>query len=150
MDRRRPAAVIGAFCASVALLGVPEAVAQPLGPNPAAPLDELPVLSELPPLPTDGEDSGSSEETDESDFGLGGMSGVQTVALGLAGTVLVAGGVGLAVVTRRGKGEGRQAPGDRRDPDHPGDRRDADHPGGGRDSGDVRPGRVPPSETAGR
>ena len=36
--------------------------------------------------------------------GVFGMSGVQTVALVLAASVLVAGGTGLALVTRRGRG----------------------------------------------
>ena len=34
-----------------------------------------------------------------------GMSGVQIIALGLAGAALVAGGMGLALVTRRGRGD---------------------------------------------
>lgn len=104
MDRRRPAAVIGALCVSVAVVGGPVASAQPVDPAPRVVITDLPVLSELPPLPADGNSDPSGEGTQESeDSGLE-MSGVQTVALVLAASVLVAGGLGLALVTRRGRG----------------------------------------------
>ena len=54
MVSRRPASVIAALSATVALLGVPAASAQPPGPAVREVETELPVLSELPPLPTRG------------------------------------------------------------------------------------------------
>lgn len=120
MDRR-PAAVIGALCVSVAVVGAPVASAAP-GTAPRVEVGDLPVLSELPPLPADagsdgsGESDASDEETGTSDESDLEMSGVQTAALVLAMSVLVAGGLGLALVTRRGLGaepndqEGRPGP----------------------------------------
>ena len=49
MDRRRPLAVIGAFCAVVALQGAPVASAQVVGAGSRIVVSELPELSELPP-----------------------------------------------------------------------------------------------------
>ncbi|AVZ38311.1 MULTISPECIES: hypothetical protein [unclassified Dietzia] len=112
MVRRRPAAVSGAvfiplvvallvaLCLSLAMAGGPVASAQGTGSGARVEVTDLPVLSELPPLPVEGD---SPETEDESDSSPLGISGVQTVALGLAAAVLVAGGMGLAVVTRRGR-----------------------------------------------
>ncbi|MFN3601616.1 MAG: hypothetical protein ACK4UY_09535 [Dietzia sp.] len=102
MVRRRPAAVIGALCLSIMMIGAPAASAQGPGPGPGARVEvsDLPVLSELPPLPVEGD---SPEAVDGADSNSLGISGVQTVALGLAAAVLVAGGMGLALVTRRGR-----------------------------------------------
>lgn len=99
----RPAAVIGTLCVSVALLGAPAATAQvPHDTGPRVVVTDLPVLSELPPLPTEGD----TQEVDEEEDGvLFGLSGVQTVAFVLAAGALVAGGTGLALVTRRGRGD---------------------------------------------
>ncbi|WP_314037636.1 hypothetical protein [Dietzia sp. CH92] len=102
MVSRRPASVIAALSATVALLGVPAASAQPPGPAVREVETELPVLSELPPLPTRGGQTIVEEPEGDATFG---MSGVQTVALVLAASVLVAGGTGLALVTRRARGE---------------------------------------------
>ncbi|EFV92979.1 MULTISPECIES: hypothetical protein [Dietzia] len=102
MVSRRPASVIAALSATVALVGVPAASAQPPGPAVRGVVTELPVLSELPPLPTEG---GQPVVDEPEGTGVFGMSGVQTVALVLAASVLVAGGTGLALVTRRGRGE---------------------------------------------
>lgn len=100
MVRRRPASMIAALCATIVLVGVPAASAQPPGPG-ARVVTELPVLSELPPLPSEGEEEVVDEQEDTDTTG---MSGVQTIALALAGAVLVAGATGLALVTRRGRG----------------------------------------------
>lgn len=102
MDRRRPLAVIGAFCAVVALQGAPVASAQVVGAGSRIVVSELPELSELPPLPVEGHDPEPAERSEPSTFG---MSAVQTVALVLAVAALVAGGMGLALVTRRGRGD---------------------------------------------
>lgn len=119
MFRRRPAAVIGTLCVAFALVGAPTAPeAQAVGPGFRVVVTELPVLSELPPLPAAGE-TPEEEDDDEEGSAPFGMSGVQSVALALALAALVAGGVGLAVVTRRGLGD----PADERPP---------------------RPGRIPP------
>lgn len=109
MVSRRHASVIAALSATIALVGVPAASAQAPGPGVREVVTELPVLSELPPLPTRGGQTVVEEPEDDGTFG---MSGVQTVALVLAASVLVAGGTGLALVTRRGRGElpGEQAP----------------------------------------
>ncbi|MBB1029782.1 hypothetical protein G6027_02505 [Dietzia sp. SLG310A2-38A2] len=104
MVRRRPAAVIGAVILalflSIGMIGGPAASAQGTGSGARVEVTDLPVLSELPPLPVEGD---SPEEGDGSDSSSLGISGVQTVALGLAAAVLVAGGMGLALVTRRGR-----------------------------------------------
>ena len=111
MVRRRPAAVIGALCVSIAVVGASAATGQsPAGgmnqivdTGSRAAVTDLPVLSELPPLPTEGE----SPEEPVGDAGpVPGMSAVQTGALALAAGVLVAGVVGLTLVTRRGRSEG--------------------------------------------
>lgn len=102
MVRRRPTSVIAALCATVALVGAPSVAAQPPGPGVRVVVTELPVLSELPPLPTEGD---APTEEDHEGADTSGMSGVQSLALALAAVVLVAGGAGLAVVTRRGRGE---------------------------------------------
>lgn len=108
MVRRRPAAVIGAvivavivtLCLSIVMIGGPAASAQGSGPGARIEVTDLPVLSELPPLPVEGD---SPDAVDGSDSTSLGISGVQTVALGLAAAALVAGGMGLALVTRRGR-----------------------------------------------
>lgn len=102
MVRRRPLAVIGALCAVIALQGAPVAVAQDMGPGSRMVVTDLPELSQLPPLPAEGEAPEPEEPSQPSTFG---MSAVQTVALVLAVGALVAGGTGLALVTRRGRGE---------------------------------------------
>lgn len=112
MDRR-PAAMIAAACAAVALAGAPTAGAQPFGVGDAAPEIEYPVLSELPPLPAEGGDESPADETDPSDSTF---SGIQTAAFVLAGVVLVAGAAGLTLVTRRGRGEDPHAADERPDP----------------------------------
>ena len=93
-----------AWCLAVALIGGPAASAQAVGPGAGVEVSDLPVLSELPPLPADGDSSeaGEAVEDDSTSFG---MSGVQTVALALAGAALIAGGLGLAWVTLRGRGK---------------------------------------------
>lgn len=101
MVRRRPASLIAALCATVLLAGAPAAPAQPPEPAGRVVVTELPVLSELPPLPAEGDKS----DVDEEDTDASGMSGVQIIALGLAAAALVAGGTGLALVTRRGRGD---------------------------------------------
>lgn len=116
MDRRRPAAVIGALCVSVAVLGGPVASAQPIETGPRIVITDLPALSELPPLPADGGSETSDEESDDSERE---MSGVQIAALVLAAVVLVAGGLGLALVTRRGRGEEPDEQGGRPQPSAP-------------------------------
>lgn len=101
MDRRRPAVVITALCVSVAVLGGPApavSAAQPVVGNPPIEVTDLPVLSELPPLPAQGEPEESAEEGESSS---GEITAVQVLALVLAASVLVAGGLGLALVTRR-------------------------------------------------
>lgn len=103
MVRRRPATVIGALCVALTVVVVPSAPVHAVGPGARVVVTELPGLTELPPLPTAGEPSDNDD--DEVDSTLNGMSVVQTVALALALAVLVAGGVGLAVVTRRGRGD---------------------------------------------
>ena len=112
MVRRRPAAVPGAvfvglvvalvvaLCLSIAMIGGPAASAQGTGSGARVEVTDLPVLSELPPLPVEGDSPDAGDGEDESSLGI---SGVQTVALGLAAAVLVAGGMGLALVTRRGR-----------------------------------------------
>ncbi|AWH94363.1 hypothetical protein [Dietzia psychralcaliphila] len=104
MVRRRPAAVIGAvivaLCLAFMVIGGSVASAQGPGPGARVEVTDLPVLSELPPLPVEGD---SPEAEDGSDSNSLGISGVQTVALGLAAAALVAGGMGLALVTRRGR-----------------------------------------------
>ena len=102
MVRRRSASMIAALCATVVLAGAPMASAQLLETGAGAVVTELPVLSELPPLPSEGEPSVVDEKEDPD---TSGMSGVQTVALALAAAVLVAGETGLALVTRRGRGD---------------------------------------------
>lgn len=120
MVRRRPAAVPGAvvvalfiaLCLSIAMIGGPAASAQGTGSGARVEVTDLPVLSELPPLPVEGD---SPEEGDGTESSSLGISGVQTVALGLAAAVLVAGGMGLALVTRRGRAvlpEDQAAPSD--------------------------------------
>ncbi|MCY1659036.1 hypothetical protein OVA21_17890 [Dietzia sp. SL131] len=102
MVRRRPASMIAALCAAVVLAGAPMASAQLPGPAGRAVVTDLPVLSELPPLPSRGAPADVDEqEVDDTS----GMSGVQIIALTLAGAALVAGGTGLALVTRRGRGD---------------------------------------------
>lgn len=98
----RPATVIGALCVSVALVGAPAAIGQAEGPVPRVVVTELPALSELPPLPAEGETDEVEDEPDPEPFGL---SGVQTIAFALAAAALVAGGTGLALVTRRGRSD---------------------------------------------
>lgn len=107
MVRRRPLAVIGALCAVIALQGAPVGMAQGAGPGSRIVVTDLPQLSELPPLPVEGEDPEPEEQSEPSTFG---MSVVQIVALVLALGVLVAGGMGLALVTRRGRGELSEGP----------------------------------------
>lgn len=102
MVRRQPLAVIGALCAVIALQGAPVALAQGMGTGSQMVVTELPELSQLPPLPAEGEDPEPEERSEPSTFG---MSAVQTAALVLAVGALVAGGTGLALVTRRGRGE---------------------------------------------
>lgn len=101
MVRRRPASTIAALCAAVVLVGAPTSSAQLPGPGTRV-VTELPVLSELPPLPSEGDERVVDEQEDADTTG---MSGVQTIALALAAAVLVAGGTGLALVTRRTRGE---------------------------------------------
>lgn len=108
----RHATVIGALCVSVALAGAPATNAQMHGTAPRVLVTDLPVLSELPPLPANGEADEVDEEQDPGPFGL---SGVQTIAFALAAAALVAGGAGLALVTRRGRSDpvdGRSEPTD--------------------------------------
>ncbi|MCT1515026.1 hypothetical protein [Dietzia cercidiphylli] len=112
MVRRRPAAVSGAVFVglvvalvvalwlSVAMIGGPAASAQGTGSGARVEVTDLPVLSELPPLPVEGDSPDAGDGPDSSSLGI---SGVQTVALGLAAAVLIAGGLGLALVTRRGR-----------------------------------------------
>ena len=102
MVPRRSASMIAALCATIVWAGAPVASAQLLETGARTVVTELPVLSELPPLPAEGEPSVADEKEDPD---TSGMSGVQTVALALAAAVLVAGGTGLALVTRRGRGE---------------------------------------------
>lgn len=102
MERRRPLAVIAALCAVVALHAAPVATAQVAGAGSRIVVTDLPELSELPPLPVEGVDPESEEKSEPSTFG---MSAVQMVALALAVGALVAGGTGLALVTRRGRGD---------------------------------------------
>lgn len=101
MVRRRPLAVIGALSAVIALQAAPAATAQVVDRGPSVIVTELPQLSELPPLPSTGE---PVEEPPATGDALD-MSAVQAVALVLAIGALVAGGTGLALVTRRGRGE---------------------------------------------
>lgn len=103
MVRRRPATVIGALCLSVALIGGPAASVQAVGPDVPVVVTDLPVLSHLPPLPAEGASPDADDKVEDS--AVFGMSGVQTVALALAAAALVAGGMGLALVTRRGRAE---------------------------------------------
>lgn len=98
----RPAYVIGALCVSVALVGAPAVNAQMDGTGPNVMVTDLPVLSELPPLPAGAETEDVDEARDPDSFGL---SGVQTIAFALAAAALVAGGTGLALVTRRGRSD---------------------------------------------
>lgn len=107
MVRRRPLAVIGALCAVIALQGAPVAMAQDVGPGSRIVVTDLPQLSELPPLPVEGEDP---EPEEQSEPKADGMSAVQMGALVLAVGVLVAGGTGLALVTRRARGEVTEEP----------------------------------------
>ena len=102
MDRRRPLAVFGALCAVIALQGAPVASAQVVGSGSRIVVTDLPELSELPPLPVEGQDPASEDRSEPSTFG---MSAVQMVALVLAVGALVAGGAGLALVTRRGRSD---------------------------------------------
>lgn len=115
MDRRRPAAAIGALCMAVAVLGGPApAMAQAeVGAGPRIEVTDLPVLSELPPLPAEGDPADSGEDSESSSVE---MSGMEIFALALAGSVLVAGAFGLALVTRRGRGEHGADRGERPDP----------------------------------
>lgn len=99
---RRPVTVIGTLCLSVALIGGPAASGQAVAPGAGVEVSDLPVLSELPPLPVDG-DSPEAGELGDDESATFGMSGVQTVALALAAVALVAGGMGLAWVTLRGR-----------------------------------------------
>lgn len=103
MVRRRPATVIGALCLSVALIGGPAVSVQAVAPGAGVEVSDLPVLSELPPLPANG-DSPPVGDVVGDDSAAFGMSGVQTVAWALAAVALVAGGLGLAWVTLRGRG----------------------------------------------
>ncbi len=121
MNRRRPATVVSTLCVTAALIGAPVAAAQPAGSGARITVEELPTLRELPPLPADGVGPETTEEADES--GGGGVSGIQTAALVLAGSVLVVGALGLAVVTGRGRG------------DEPEDKSDQPGPAGVRPSG---------------
>lgn len=105
MDRRRPAALLGAVGVALALVATPAAEARPFGVDSDLSGIEVPVLSELPPLPENGATVDPTGQAEPSDSRL---SGVQTAALVLAGSVLVAGGVGLALVTRRGDGTDQQ------------------------------------------
>ncbi len=105
MDRRRPLAVIAALSAVVALHGAP--VAADVVSVPRIAVTDLPVLSELPPLPAEGEVSEPEQQSEPKDDG---MSAVQIIALVLAVGVLVAGGTGLALVTRRARGEVAEEP----------------------------------------
>ena len=103
---RRPIAVIGALCVSMAVIGAPTAASAPSGPVFRVEVNDLPALSEVPPLPP--ADGGVDETEDESDSSGGDVSGVQTAALILAVSVFVAGGLGLAMVTFRGRGAGAE------------------------------------------
>lgn len=102
MVRRRPATVIGALCLSIAMVGTPVAWGEAVDMGPRGVVTDLPQLSELPPLPAHGT---STEEGDEAGSSPFGMSGVQSVALGLAAAALVVGAMGLAYVTYRGRGD---------------------------------------------
>jgi hypothetical protein len=101
MVRRRFFAVIGALCAVVALQGAPAASAQGVDTVARVAVAELPELRELPPLPAEGYAPEVEKPPVVAPYG---MSAVQTVALVLAAGALVAGGTGLALVTRRGRG----------------------------------------------
>ena len=108
MLRRRTATVIGALCVSIAVVGAPAASGQyPSGGTVQGTdtgsqevITDLPVLSELPPLPSDGDVTEVPVGDGEPTFG---MSGVQSAALTLAAVVLVAGAIGLTLVTRRSR-----------------------------------------------
>lgn len=108
MYRRRPLVALTTLCVAVAMTGAPVASAQPPVAPPGAEVSDLPTLSELPPvselpaLPSDEEDEETEVEDDTSESD---RSGVQTAALVLAVGALVAGGLGLALVTRRGRAE---------------------------------------------
>lgn len=102
MVRRRSLAVIGALSAVIALQSAPAATAQVLDAGPPVIVTQLPLLSELPPLPPAG---GTTEVDVPEPAESFEISAVQTVALVLAVGALVAGGTGLALVTRRGRGE---------------------------------------------
>lgn len=96
----RPVTVIGALCVSVAVVGAPAATVHAEETGPRVVVTDLPVLSELPPLPSGDP---SDEEEDDPEREPFALSGVQTIALTLAAAALVAGGAGLALVTQRGR-----------------------------------------------
>lgn len=102
MARRRPLSVIAALCAVVALQAAPAAAQVGVVPGSHMVITELPELSELPPLPVE---DGEPAPDEAGEPAAPGISAVQTVALALAVGALVAGGTGLALVTRRARGE---------------------------------------------
>ena len=72
MVRRRPAAVIGALCVALAMAGGPAASAEVVGPGVRPVVTDLPVLSELPPLPTAGQPPEAEDEGDGEAVGVEG------------------------------------------------------------------------------
>ena len=110
----RPVTVIGALCVTVAVVGAPAATVQAEEAGPRVVVTDLPVLSELPPLPSGDATDEVEDDAEREPFAL---SGVQTIALTLAVAALVVGGAGLALVTRRGRSTPADAQSEPTDPD---------------------------------